>query len=543
MGGSTTASGDFSTAIGRSTTAPSYGETTIGLYNTAYTPNSTTVFDAADRLFTIGNGPGAGAESNALTILKDGTMNINDAYNMPTADGTNGQVLTTDGAGNATWTTAAGGEFQSIGGLVQNTTATATDDFVFGSTSLDNIAGGGDDYRMFFDKSKGAFRAGFANGAQWDDVNVGGGSTAMGGNTTASGILATAMGHITTASGNFSTAMGTATTASSYAETTIGLYNTAYTPNSTTAFDAADRLFTIGNGTGPGVRSNAMTILKDGTMNINDAYNMPTADGTNGQVLTTDGAGNVTFATPTAAASLWTDLGTQVRPTNNENVRSGGDFITAGGNGVINCGGSLNATANVIGDVATPTISIATGDEDLWIEDDLEVTSQAYKPGGGTWATISDQRLKREIKPFSDGLSMLMQIEPVTFKYNTKLNLKDPEKEYVGVLAQDVEKVAPYMVEKKNFFEVKEENENGEEVVIQKGEAFLTYDANAMTYILINAVKEQQKTIEAQAAEIEALKAANKTLSADNATIKTQLNSLQAEVSAIKALLNKTTSK
>ncbi|MCP4439721.1 MAG: hypothetical protein GY810_12325, partial [Aureispira sp.] len=106
---------------------------------------------------------------------------------------------------------AAGGEFQSIGGLVQNTTATATDDFVFGSTSLDDIAGTDDDYRMFFDKSKGAFRAGVVTGTQWDDVNVGLISTAMGYATTASGDYSTAMGYATTASGYNSMAMGRGT--------------------------------------------------------------------------------------------------------------------------------------------------------------------------------------------------------------------------------------------------------------------------------------------------------------------------------------------
>jgi hypothetical protein len=40
-------------------------------------------------------------------------------------------------------------------------------------------------------------------------------------------------------------------------------------------------------------------VYKDGSMNINDAYTLPNTDGTNGQVLTTDGAGNVSFQTVT----------------------------------------------------------------------------------------------------------------------------------------------------------------------------------------------------------------------------------------------------
>ncbi len=60
-----------------------------------------------------------------------------------------------------------GGEFQSIGGVVQNTTNVTTDDFVFGDTDLS-----GSGSKIFFDNSKGAFRAGGAIGSEWDDSNA-----------------------------------------------------------------------------------------------------------------------------------------------------------------------------------------------------------------------------------------------------------------------------------------------------------------------------------------------------------------------------------
>jgi hypothetical protein len=89
-------------------------------------------------------------------------------------------------------------------------------------------------------------------------------STAMGQSTTASGIASTAMGASTTASGQASTSMGSTTTAKSFAETAIGTYNTSYTPTSTSAFSATDRLFVIGNGTSSGALSNALVMLKNG---------------------------------------------------------------------------------------------------------------------------------------------------------------------------------------------------------------------------------------------------------------------------------------
>jgi len=47
-------------------------------------------------------------------------------------------------------------------------------------------------------------------------------------------------------------------------------------------------------------------IQTTGTVNVNGAYTLPTSDGTNGQVLTTDGAGAVTFADAGGGASAYT---------------------------------------------------------------------------------------------------------------------------------------------------------------------------------------------------------------------------------------------
>ena len=124
----------------------------------------------------------------------------------------------------------------------------------------------------------------------------GGYSTAMGRFTTASGTSSTpAMGQSTTASGYVSTAMGSNTDAQSGFETAIGRFNTTYTPSSTTGWDAADRLFVVGNGTTT-ARSNALIIWKDGKITINDSYDLPTTDGISGQVLTTDGAGTTSWS-------------------------------------------------------------------------------------------------------------------------------------------------------------------------------------------------------------------------------------------------------
>ena len=85
---------------------------------------------------------------------------------------------------------------------------------------------------------------------------------------TVSGDLAFAMGNFNQVSGIASSAMGRGNWARSYGETVVGVYNTDYTPNNVTTVHPNDRVFTVGNGTSNSVRSNAMTILKNGNVGI-----------------------------------------------------------------------------------------------------------------------------------------------------------------------------------------------------------------------------------------------------------------------------------
>ncbi len=102
------------------------------------------------------------------------------------------------------WTHAAG--------LIAN--VTYTDDFVLGGPQLADDGNADHDTRLWWDKSKGAFRAGTAESTQWDDANVATWSTAVGHNITASGVSAFACGDTNIASGESSFAVGYGNTAS-----------------------------------------------------------------------------------------------------------------------------------------------------------------------------------------------------------------------------------------------------------------------------------------------------------------------------------------
>ncbi|MTE26330.1 tail fiber domain-containing protein [Winogradskyella ouciana] len=228
MGIATIASGYVSTAMGLSTKAEAFTSTAIGRFNIG--GGTTDNWIETDPLFEIGNGIDDDNRANALTVLKNGTVT---APTFDLAEITDPKALVTK-----EYADAQAGAMSTAANVTSNAPGDiATDDFVFGSTQLAHSATQFEyDTRMFFDKSKGAFRAGSTfnyvdpfpdDGTAWDDTNVGEHSFASGFNTTASSASSTAIGYETIASGSYSTAMGRETTASSYAATAMGDNTTA----------------------------------------------------------------------------------------------------------------------------------------------------------------------------------------------------------------------------------------------------------------------------------------------------------------------------
>ncbi|MEK9613410.1 MAG: hypothetical protein VW080_05735, partial [Flavobacteriaceae bacterium] len=170
--------------------------------------------------------------------------------------------------------------FTNKNGISSNETQSwDKDHFVFGSPQLDNdTKTTSDNRRIFFDKKKGAFRAGFAQSDQWDESKRGTYSIAMGRNTIASGFNALAFGLSTVSDAWYTTTMGIGTQAVSRAETTIGSYNTIYTPlGGTRNWDPSDRLFVIGNGQGSSTasRSDALILYKNGNTSVSGIWTGP----------------------------------------------------------------------------------------------------------------------------------------------------------------------------------------------------------------------------------------------------------------------------
>ena len=90
----------------------------------------------------------------------------------------------------------------------------------------------------------------------------------------------------------------------------------------------------------------------------------------------------------------------------------------------------------------------------------------------------------------------MLGFEPVWYQYTDELGLDDNSRSFVGVIAQDAQQVAPYMVEERDFFRRERETEDGDVEVLDPGKRYLTFDASAMSFMLVNAVKEQQQMID-----------------------------------------------
>lgn len=135
-------------------------------------------------------------------------------------------------------------------------------------------------------------------------------------------------------------------------------------------------------------------------------------------------------------------------------------------------------------------------------------SADAAKPGGGSWVGASDKALKRDINKYEGGLDEILQIKPVTFKYNGKGGIETGDKEFVGVIAQDYQEIVPQQVGKFTYSPVEEILDNEGNHVEYKNleeETYLSVDDSSIKYMLINAVKEQQSQIEARDQRIEKL--------------------------------------
>jgi hypothetical protein len=107
----------------------------------------------------------------------------------------------------------------------------------------------------------------------------------------------------------------------------------------------------------------------------------------------------------------------------------------------------------------------------------------------GGMSVTSDGRLKKNVKKLNRGLETVLSLNPVSFDYTGEKNTST-DRTYVGLIAQELQKIAPEFV---STHEVVDYDNEG--MVVGSSEVLKIHDTE-IKYLLVNAIQEQQALIE-----------------------------------------------
>jgi len=208
-----------------------------------------------------------------------------------------------------------------------------------------------------------------------------------------------------------------------------------------------------GDGLSGGGSGGDVTVNVDGTVSRvgHQHSSLKASDGNPSNALVVDAAGDVGIGNGVPLAKLDVDGGVRSGPglriTQNDNqfllVHNGG-ATEAGGisfNNVSDAQGRINFQRRTTSGGFLGTVM------SLFLSDSrMELSGNAFKPGGGSWGVLSDRRLKKHIYPLRGALDRLLKLRGVSFEYknpNSELLLPGQQ---IGMVAQDVEAVFPEWV-------------------------------------------------------------------------------------------------
>jgi hypothetical protein len=206
------------------------------------------------------------------------------------------------------------------------------------------------------------------------------------------------------------------------------------------------------------------------------SYTTPSTSGINegSNLYYTDGRARAAVSFTAGSGAYNSTTGVFTIPTNNNQIANGAGYVTSSGVTSVATGNGL--TGGTI--TSTGTLALSGSYSGTW------AVSGAITATGEVTAYFSDLRLKTNIVPIADALAKVEAINGVTFDPNeTALGLGIDARHQMGVIAQEVEAVAPELVCDSAF----------------AGYKTVRYDK--LTALLIEAVKElsaKVTTLEAQ---------------------------------------------
>ncbi|MGD0342361.1 MAG: tail fiber domain-containing protein [Bacteroidales bacterium] len=368
-------------------------------------------------------------------------------------------------------------------------------------------------------------------------------ASSFGDQTYASGFQSFATGYKTLASGQLSSTFGDETTAQSFESMTIGRFNVI--SGSGTTWVDSDPVFAIGIGTSTSTPRNALTVYKNGNMDLYGTLNKTNIMQESIEI-NAGGAGNRFSLIDFHSDETYTDFSFRIlrntgvngstdiihRGTGNLNLTTVENspivFSTLnaesmrikGSNGYVgintaspvyrlDVAGSININKGYSGSAL-----YTNGAQAIWYDgtyyswgyggtynvfNSPMTIGGTYYPGGyflnvngnawsyGSWGS-SDIRWKKNIKDLEIAVDNICKLNGVSFEWRKDEfpeNNFDSDK-HIGLIAQDVEKIFPELVKTDN-----------------NGFKAISYDK--LTVILLEGMKDQQKQIKSQQEQIDRL--------------------------------------
>ena len=226
-----------------------------------------------------------------------------------------------------------------------------------------------------------------------------------------------------------SSCTGIGSAANGFSSLVAGMFNDSIVTRQTNVTSSTP-LFIIGNGDDNANRSNAVVVLKSGNTGIGTNTPRTKLHVTNGTDASYADESGYAIVGSVGSSNLVFD-NNEILARNN-GVASNLYLQNAGGN--VGIGMGLTATA------LTHQLQLSLND--------------AAKPTSSSWTIVSDARLKTNVHDYTDGLKELLKIHPVWFTYTGEAGM--PKETGVGILAQELQKISPYMVNTWNYKDARE---------------------------------------------------------------------------------------
>lgn len=477
------------------------------------------IWEDGDFLYTL---PGSrGTVGQFLQRSSDGSSEFFSnwsSYKLPTADGTNGQILTTDGSGTVSWAAPSGGasSLNDLSDVVtfgtsslilgHSTTGTinaANYNLGVGQGTQSSITTGDYNTTLGFEALKnnevGSFNVALGYEAA---LNLAGtGASQQGSSNIAIGyraLRATTSTAETIAIGKEAISSGTLT--GGYGNIAVGTRAAQSLAGTQVGVTAIGHEALQSNQSGY-TTAVGMQALKSNTSGFsNDAFGYQALqNNTTGGSNVAIGRGALTNVT-----TSWSN--TAIGNGAGYNVTSGGNSVFVGnsagssttakalGNDNIYIGaGSKPSVDGVYNEIVIGRNAVGNGSNTITLG---HTTNTAVYARGTVYsnstALTSDRRLKTDIKSVANGLSTVMKLNPVSYNKRLSFDTEEYNKKEIGFIAQEVQEILPDLVSVGP-----DENKT------------LSLDYNSLIPILTKAIQEQQVLIEALKAKVERLESNN----------------------------------